>query len=61
MDVSRRTPRFQLLVIFGCFLTLATATPAEHSELWGAAGEKWDARSRLPDFSFAGYHRGEKP
>ena len=31
------------------------------SELWGEAGEKWSATSRLPDFSYAGYHRGEKP
>lgn len=30
------------------------------SALWGAAGEKWSPTSRLPDFSFAGYHRGEQ-
>ena len=34
---------------------------AETSELWGAAGEKWTPESRLPDFSFAGYRRGEEP
>ena len=33
----------------------------EYSELWGATGEKWSPTSRLPDFSFAGYHSGEKP
>ncbi len=33
---------------------------AAHSELWGGRGEKWSAPSRLPDFSFAGYRRGEK-
>ncbi|MDA1275654.1 MAG: glycosyl hydrolase family 28-related protein [Verrucomicrobia bacterium] len=33
---------------------------AKHSMLWGAAGEKWSPQSRLPDFSHAGYHRGEK-
>jgi pectate lyase-like protein len=30
-----------------------------HSELWGAGGENWNGESRLPDFSYAGYHRGE--
>lgn len=32
-----------------------------HSELWGKNGEKWTPDSRLPDFSFAGYHFGEDP
>lgn len=30
-----------------------------YSELWGKSGEKWTPESRLPDFSRAGYHRGE--
>src|SRR5882762_7784372 len=30
-----------------------------YSSLWGVSGEKWDAASRLPDFSYAGYHAGE--
>jgi rhamnogalacturonyl hydrolase YesR len=35
--------------------------PAEvYSDLWGANGERWSSQSRLPDFSYAGYHRGEK-
>lgn len=34
---------------------------AATSELWGQGGEKWSPTSRLPDFSFAGYHSGEKP
>lgn len=34
---------------------------AEHSQLWGPAGENWSPQSRLPDFSHAGYHRGEEP
>ncbi|MEI8288111.1 MAG: glycosyl hydrolase family 28-related protein [Verrucomicrobiota bacterium] len=34
---------------------------AKVSQLWGAAGEKWTPGSRLPDFSFAGYRRGEEP
>jgi len=32
----------------------------EYSKLWGKEGEKWFPRSRLPDFSYAGYHSGEK-
>lgn len=32
-----------------------------YSELWGKEGEKWTPASRLPDFSFAGYHDGEDP
>jgi hypothetical protein len=30
-----------------------------HSELWGKHGEKWSPESRLPDWSFAGFDRGE--
>jgi hypothetical protein len=36
-------------------------TPAQTSALWGRDGEAWSPQSRLPDFSYAGYHRGEKP
>ena len=32
-----------------------------HSALWGQHGERWAPDGRLPDFSFAGYHRGEAP
>lgn len=38
----------------------APAHAAEFSRLWGRDGEEWNPRSRLPDFSFAGYHRGER-
>jgi hypothetical protein len=31
------------------------------SRLWGRAGETWRAAGRLPDYSYAGYHRGERP
>lgn len=34
---------------------------AQHSQLWGENGAKWTPQSRLPDFSFAGYQRGERP
>lgn len=32
-----------------------------YSELWGRGGEAWKPDGRLPDFSFAGYRRGEEP
>jgi hypothetical protein len=40
---------------------LAPARGQEHSQLWGKHGEPWSAESRLPDFSYAGYQRGERP
>ncbi len=39
----------------------ATADEPLYSALWGRQGELWSADSRLPDFSYAGYHRGERP
>lgn len=39
----------------------AQPQPVQYSELWGKNGERWNAGSRLPDFSFAGYRRGERP
>lgn len=43
-------------------LLLAPRLAAQsHSALWGRDGENWSATSRLPDFSFAGYRRGEAP
>jgi hypothetical protein len=30
------------------------------SALWGEHGERWDPLGRLPDFSYAGYHMGER-
>jgi len=46
-------------------LLAAAAAPPQlaaqtHSELWGVAGENWRPDSRLPDFSHAGYRRGEE-
>jgi len=49
-------------ILFILLLSLAALSadePSTLSKLWGAAGENWSPRSRLPDFSFAGYHRGE--
>ena len=48
------------LLVAGLLLGAAVGFAAEHSALWGERGEKWNPRSRLPDFSFAGYHRGEQ-
>ena len=48
------------LLVAGLLLGAAIGSAAEHSVLWGERGEKWNPRSRLPDFSFAGYHRGEQ-
>ncbi len=43
-------------------IPLATiAAEPFYSDLWGRQGELWSAESRLPDFSYAGYHRGERP
>ena len=55
-----------------CMIVVALAVtalvdPAAHavepvySELFGRSGERWEPGGRLPDFSYAGYHRGEKP
>ncbi len=37
------------------------ADQTKHSLLWGRNGELWWPASRLPDFSYAGYARGEHP
>lgn len=34
---------------------------ANASELWGDEGERWSATGPLPDFSYAGYRRGDEP
>ena len=39
----------------------ASAADTEASRLWGQTGEQWKPAGRLPDFSYAGYHRGERP
>ncbi len=44
-----------------CLIAATAATAAETSELWGKNGGKWRPQSRLPDFSYAGYHCGEAP
>jgi Pectate lyase superfamily protein/Bacterial TSP3 repeat len=39
---------------------VVTAQTGSHSALWGQQGEAWTPSSRLPDFSFAGYHAGNR-
>ncbi|MDA0708731.1 MAG: glycosyl hydrolase family 28-related protein [bacterium] len=46
------------LFLFCCAAGDGIARP--YSALWGKGGEEWSPQSRLPDFSFAGYHSGEK-
>ena len=53
---------FLLLVALaasGADSSVPSLDTSHSSDLWGAAGEKWTPQSRLPDFSFAGYHAGE--
>jgi hypothetical protein len=38
---------------------LRSQTSPSHSALWGERGELWTPAGRLPDFSYAGYRRGE--
>jgi pectate lyase-like protein len=45
-----------LLLVFD-----AAPANAPTSVLWGQNGELWTPQSRLPDFSFAGYHSGNDP
>jgi hypothetical protein len=40
-------------------LAIASMGQAQTSDLWGVSGERWNPHSRLPDFSYAGYHSGE--
>lgn len=49
-----------LLSLTVLFPGYAGSAAAAVSELWGQNGEHWTPRSRLPDFSFAGYQRGER-
>ena len=68
---SRRASRRHLLTPCACAaawvalllaaqVAPAQAPPARYSLLWGRGGERWRPDGRLPDFSYAGYHRGER-
>ena len=68
LQFTNKTPQFCLLAAI-CWTILcqlpttlsASAAEQQTSKLWGNAGELWSPQSRLPDFSYAGYHRGEQP
>ncbi|MCK4564895.1 MAG: hypothetical protein KAU94_09505, partial [Verrucomicrobia bacterium] len=49
------------LALITLALALNVFAEPRSSGLWGDHGEKWIPQSRLPDFSFAGYHFGEDP
>lgn len=51
----------RILCFHLAWLTAVSLSAAETSQLWGRRGEAWTPRGRLPDFSFAGYRRGEQP
>ncbi|MCA9248682.1 MAG: hypothetical protein KDA42_16265 [Planctomycetales bacterium] len=53
-----RLRRFIVVALLSGF-ALSHTCAAEYSKLWGQSGELWRADGRLPDFSFAGYRRGE--
>jgi len=57
MNASRRLLFVSLSLALGFVASGRGAT----SGLWGTNGELWSATSRLPDFSYAGYHCGEAP
>ena len=54
------TAVMKAIPLFAVLLVSAALRAEDVSELWGNAGEKWSAEGRLPDFSFAGYRRGEE-
>ncbi len=54
--------RSMLVTMVALAMLPASCLSAEtYSALWGEEGERWTPQSRLPDFSFAGYRRGEAP
>lgn len=62
MEMNRRTFMLSgLACAAGLNVPIAAAAGPVYSDLWGASGERWAPDSRLPDFSFAGYRRGEAP
>lgn len=49
-----------LLAVAG-YLAACTSLLNAQTDLWGKDGSAWTPASPLPDFSTAGYHRGERP
>ncbi len=63
MKSKKSACRGLLSMLVGTFFVLnyPMADAAGYSDLWGEQGEAWSPQSRLPDFSYAGYHSGEDP
>ncbi len=61
MRIHRPLGFFLALVAVSASRSAPPATADPHSALWGRNGERWRPDSRLPDFSYAGFQRGEKP
>ncbi len=62
MLLHRNGPQIARFVAFTWIVLMSGgAWSAETSQLWGEHGELWSPDSRLPDFSYAGYARGERP
>lgn len=59
MRRQRRLLHLYAILISALPVLVVNSCAAEYSQLWGEAGEKWSPTSRLPDFSHAGYQRGE--
>lgn len=60
MKTSRHPNFVSVIAAFSLLCGAAFPAPAQHSQLWSERGAQWTPQSRLPDFSFAGYRRGEK-
>ena len=61
VKTPHKTHIVPILAAFSVLWGTALSASAQHSQLWGESGASWTPQSRLPDFSFAGYRRGEKP
>ena len=48
-----------IVIAFSLLLKPQLSGGAQYSELWGREGELWIPNGRLPNFSQAGYHRGD--
>ena len=54
-------PLYCALLALPCLLWVIPDASAEHSQLWGQAGELYDPQGRLPNVSWAGVGQGESP
>lgn len=61
MNTIPATARAAPSLAMAALLLLGGSAAAQTSALWGEDGERWTPEGRLPDFSFAGYRRGEEP